>query len=179
MESSSVARRYAQALYDYAAEENALDAVRSDCQAITRLIESSDEFSEFVNNPTIPAGVADNAVTSLFTDESHPATLRFIRFLVSRGRLDQLGGVCDLLEQRICDDAGILKVKITAAHDLSGGQLDSMKEKLSARYGKQIEAEVSKDVDLIGGFKIQVGDTIQDFSIATKLEQFEQQAINA
>ena len=131
---------------------------------------------EYVSIILVEAGEKS---TALITDESHPATLRFIRFLVSRGRLDQLGGVCAVLEQRICEDAGILKVKITSAHELTDAQLDAMKEKLGTRHGQQIEAEVQVDAALIGGFKIQIGDTIQDFSIATKLEQFEQQVINA
>jgi F-type H+-transporting ATPase subunit delta len=70
-------------------------------------------------------------------------------------------------------------VKITAAHELSDQQLTAMKQKLGDRYGKKIEAKVSVDPSLIGGFKIQVGDQIQDYSIATKLDKFEQGVIKA
>ena len=179
METTSVARRYAQALYSYAAEEKALDAVREDCLAIRQLIQSSQEFSDFVGNPTVPADVSDNALVAMFEGKSDAVTLRFLRFLGQRSRLAELDGVCNLLEQRICDDAGILNVTITAAHDLSADQVDGMKKKLGERYSKQIEATVAVDASLIGGFKIQVGDHIQDFSIATKLEQFEQGVIRA
>ncbi len=179
MEISSVAKRYAQALYDFSAEGNATDAVRADCTAIRQLIDSSKDFSAFIENPTIPPETADQTVVALFEKKAHAVSLRFLRFLVTKGRLNELRGICDAFEQHICEDLGILKVKITAAHELSDTQLTVMKEKLSTRYSKQIDAAVKVDPSLIGGFIIQVGDYIQDFSIVTKLDHFEEQVIRA
>ena len=178
MEISSVAKRYAQALCDYAVEGNAKDAVRADCAAIRQLINSSKEFSDYVENPTLPPDVAERAIEALFKEQANAATVVFLRFLISKGRLNQLRAICDQYEQQICTDLGILKVKITAAHDLTDAQLAAMKQKLSARYEKEIDAEVDVDQSLIGGFKIQVGDHIRDFSIVTKLDHFEEHVIN-
>jgi F-type H+-transporting ATPase subunit delta len=82
-------------------------------------------------------------------------------------------------EQQVCEELGILKVQITAAHALTDAQLTAMKQKLHDRYQKQIDADVSVDPSLIGGFKIKVGDLIRDFSIVTQLDQFEKSVINA
>ena len=179
MDIPAVARRYAQALYDLSVEEGVTDGVRSDLASIRRMIGTIPEFAEVLGNPTIPPAVADRMMVSLFGDQAHPATVRFIRFMASKGRLDQLQAVCEAYEQRICEDLGILKVRITAAHELSDAQLSAMKEKLGARHGKTVEAEVSVDASLIGGFRIQAGDRIQDYSLLNKLNQFEQSVINA
>jgi F-type H+-transporting ATPase subunit delta len=179
MKISSVAKRYAQALYDYAVEGDAKDAVRSDCVAIRHLIDSAKGFSDFVEDPTVPQEAASKTVELLFKDKAHAVTLRFLEFLISKGRLNELQSICDAFEQHICEDLGILKVKITAAHELTDDQLTAMKQKLSDRYSKQIDAAVEVDAALIGGFKIQVKDYIQDFSIVTKLDQFKQKVINA
>jgi F-type H+-transporting ATPase subunit delta len=179
MEISSVAKRYAQALYDYAVEGNAKDAVRADCVDIRQLIKSSKEFSAFIEDPTTPPEIAERSVEALFKGRADAVTFRFLRFLISKGRLSELRGICDAYEQHICADLGLLKVKITAAHELTDAQLSSIKQKLNVRYNKEIDADVKVDASLIGGFKIQVGDYIQDFSIVTKLDQFEQKVINA
>ena len=179
MEISSVAKRYAQALYDFAGEGKAKDAVRADCMEIQRLLEQSGDFADFVANPTIPSEVADQAIESLFKGKLNEVTLLFLRFLSSKGRLNQLRGICELYEEHICEDLGILKVQITAAHALSDAQQTAVREKLTAQYEKQIEADLAVDPSLIGGFKIQVGDHIRDFSLLTKLEQFEQRVIDA
>jgi F-type H+-transporting ATPase subunit delta len=175
----AVARRYAQALYDLAVEEGVPDAVRSDLAVIRNMIGTMPEFADLLDNPTIPPALADRMMVSLFSDQAHPATLRFLRFIASRGRLNQLKAVCKAYEQRICEDLGILKVKIKAAHELSEAQLTALKAKLGARYEKVIEAEVTVDASLIGGFRIQAGDHIQDLSLVDKLNQFEQSVINA
>jgi F-type H+-transporting ATPase subunit delta len=179
VEISSVAKRYARSLHAYAVEENAKDAVRADCVAIRQLMDRSQEFSNFVANPTLPPDVADRAVSALFKEKSDAVTLRFLRFLISKSRLTQLRGICDAYEQYSCEEQGVIKVKITAAHELSDTQLAAMTQKLHARYNKTIDAEVKVDPSLIGGFKIQVGDHIRDLSMVSKLDQFEQGVINA
>ena len=179
MEISSVSKRYAGALYDFAVEQDARDAVRTDCTAIVALFEGAPEFSNFVESSTIIPQVAEKTIDALFAGKAHPATLRFLHFLISKGRLDQLRAICEVYEQQVSEELGNLKVTITAAHELSDSQVAKMKEKLQARYNKQIDENVKVDAALIGGFKIQVGDHISDFSIATKLDQFEQSVINA
>jgi F-type H+-transporting ATPase subunit delta len=179
MDIPAVARRYAQAFYDLSVEEGVVDAVRADLAAIRELIANVPEFSGFIDNPTIPPKTVDEAVENLFKDRAHPATLRFIRFLAAKGRLGQLRAVCDVYEQQVCAELGILKVKITAAHELSNAQLEAMKAKLQVQHGRTIVADVEVDASLIGGFKIQEGDRIRDFSLLAKLNQFEQSVIHA
>ena len=179
MEITSVSRRYAGALFDFAGEQDVRDTVRTDCAALRALYDASSEFAAFVRNPTIAPEEAEQMLNTLFKGKAHSTTLKFMQFLVSKKRLDQLRPICSVYEELICEEMDIIKVKITAAHELTDTQLSSMKQKLHDRYRKQIEADVKVDPSLIGGFKIKVGDHIRDFSLATKLDQFEQAVINA
>ncbi len=179
METPSVANRYARTLFAYAVEEDARDAVRADCGAIRQLIGSSPEFAAFIENPTIPADTARQAMATLFEKEADPVTLRFLAFLASRSRLSLLETICSVYEQLVCGELGLLKVAITAAHELSDAQLAAIKEKLHLQYGKTILAEVAVDASLIGGFKIREGDQIRDFSLLAKLDLFEKSVTNA
>ena len=179
MQVTSVAKRYAQALYNLTVEEGATEAVRADLASILELIGNTPELSSFIDNPTIAPDVAEQAVRSLFKEQAHALTLQLLVLLASRSRLNQLRAICTVYEQYICIDQGILKVQITAAHELSDAQQEAIKQKLNAQYNKTIDAEVDVDPALIGGFKILVGDRIRDYSIAAKLEQFEQCVIGA
>lgn len=177
METTSVARRYGGALYDYALEQDARDAIRTDCAAILALIHGSKELAEFVADPTIPPQDEENTLIALFDGKVDPSTMRFLRFLASKRRLDQLPGVCAVFEQRVCEELGIIKVAVTAAHELSESQATAMKDRLAARYKKEIDAEIVVDPALIGGFKVKVGDQIFDHSLATKLKRFEENVL--
>ena len=178
MEITSVARRYGGALYDYAVEHDARDGIRADCTALLDLIRSSKEFADFVADPTIPPQEEEGALIALFDGKVHSGTMRFLRFLAAKRRLEQLPGVCAVYEERVCDELGILKVSVTAAHELSETQQVAMTEKLAARYNKKIDAEIKVDPALKGGFKIKVGDHIRDFSLATKLKRFEESVLD-
>ncbi|MFT5121863.1 MAG: F-type H+-transporting ATPase subunit delta [Candidatus Omnitrophota bacterium] len=179
METSAAAERYARALFDQAQEEHALASIREDMLALTGLIRDNADFAAFVADPTIPEGKRADSLDALFAGKAHPMTLRFLKLLNMKGRFGELAVVGQVFENMVCDQLGILKVKITAAHDLSLEQLDKLKAKLGARHGKEIQAEVETDPSLVGGFKIQVGDHISDHSIATKLDKFKQRVINA
>jgi len=179
MVSSSAAKRYAQALFDLTREEDTLALVREDILSLGGLIRDHADFATYVADPTIPEGQREEAIDQLFAEKAHPTTLRLLKLLNRKGRFAELGAVCQVFEEMICDHLGILKVKITAAHDLSLEQLDNMKTRLGACHGKEIEAAVETDLSLVGGFKVQVGDHIRDYSIATKLENFKQRVINA
>ncbi len=179
MENSTVAKRYALALYDLTVEQGATAAVREDLAAIRALIGNTPDFSGFIDNPTIAPEDEEQTLSTLYKEQAHALTLQFLLFLASKSRLNQLRAICDVYEQYICEDLDILKVRITAAHKLSDVQRNAIKQKLKAQYEKTIDAEVDIDASLIGGFKIQVGDHIRDYSIATKLEQFEQCVIGA
>lgn len=179
MEVTSVSRRYASALFDFAGEQKAIAAVREDCAGIAALFDTSPDFSGFVLNPTVPPDEADSMLLTLFESQAHPATLRFLRFLVSRNRLAELRTVCTVFEEMVCEEQAIIKVSITAAHELTAVQLEAMKARLHQQYQKQIDADVVVDPSLIGGFKIKVGDHIRDFSLLSKLDQFEQSVIRA
>ncbi|QBG48649.1 ATP synthase F1 subunit delta [Verrucomicrobia bacterium S94] len=179
MEVTSVSRRYASALFDFAGEQHAKDEVRADCAGIAALYDASREFSDFALNPTIPPAEAEKTIVALFEATAHPVTLRFLRFLVARNRLAELRAICEVFEEMTCEEQEIIKVSITAAHELTEQQLDAMLAKLREQYQKTIEADVQVDRSLIGGFKIRVGDHIRDFSLLSKLDQFEQSVIRA
>lgn len=179
MQISSIAKRYAQSLYDYAAEEKSGDAVRSDCRAIRELLDQPGEFPDVIANPTLSSAIADQVIMALFADSAHSVTLRFMRFLASKGRLSLLGEICDAYEQFACDSLGIISVHVTAAHAFTDAQLTALKGKLHDQYNKTIQLDVELDPSLMGGFKIQVGDSIRDYSLRSKLDQFEQRVIKA
>ncbi|MDZ8118636.1 ATP synthase F1 subunit delta [Pontiella agarivorans] len=179
MQVTSVSRRYASALFDFAEEQHAKSEVRADCAAMAALFDESPDFSDFVLNPTIPPADAEQMLVNLFDAKAHPVTLQFLRFLVSRNRLAELRAVCEIFEEMTCDEQEIIKVNITAAHELTEQQLNALLVKLREQYQKEIEAEVDVDRSLIGGFKIKVGDHIRDFSLLSKLDQFEQSVIRA
>ena len=106
-------------------------------------------------------------------------TKKFLTFLVEKGRLNQLLGICERFEVICSERNGLLKVGVTMAHEPTDAQKSALIEKLNARFGKTIEAAFAVNKDLVGGFRLKVENEILDYSVATQLETFKKQVLNA
>ena len=176
---NKAAKRYTKALFDFSIEQNKLDVIRSDLTELKCLLGEADEFAAFVADPLISPEQRRSVLEKLLGGRADPRTLNFLYFLDEKGRLDLLDEICSIFDHFYLDHQGILKVEMITASALNSEQISQIKLRLQARFGKEIEAEVELDPNLLGGFKVRVGDTIYDYSIATQLDVLRQQLINA
>ncbi|MEM7395568.1 MAG: ATP synthase F1 subunit delta [Verrucomicrobiota bacterium] len=177
--SSKAARRYARAVFDLAHQSDRLDPVYDDMKSVRALASESPEFAGFINNPLIPVEKRQTVLKALFSKKLETIALQFLYLLNEKGRLGLLDEVCDHLETLVLDLKKRLKIHVVSARPLEKEQLATIKKKMSKRFGREIEADVSDDPALLGGFKIHVGDQVFDSSLAHRLELFKQQLIKA
>lgn len=170
MASTQAAKRYARAAFQLAVQENRADAVCTDLIGIGALLRESPELAKFIANLIIPADKRVQTLQALFTGKVDALTLRFLLFLESKKRLGALSGIVDEISRLYNEQQGVLNVEITAASALDDTQRDAIRSKLAARFGKKIIATSSVDPKLLGGFIVQVGGTIYDYSLETQLQ---------
>jgi len=177
--SYSIAKRYAQALFDLSIKTNESETVSHDLLKIEKLINESDEFATFLHNPVIPLETRQTILDDILKNKVEPLSRRFILFLNVKNRLDLLGDVCQVFEKLYLELNEILRVKITSSTALDDGQVGEISKHLKSRLQKNIEPTVINDPSILGGIKIQDGDTIYDYSLSTQLEQFKKNLIKA
>jgi F-type H+-transporting ATPase subunit delta len=176
---SAVAKRYAVALVSLASEEASLDAVSSDLDHLADLLETSEAFRSFVQHPLIPPEAQTRSLEALFKGKCDRLTLNLLLLLVRRERLAVLPDILDQARELIQAENGVLPVDVVSAEPFLKRQEEELVQKLAARTGKTIELTVDVDESLLGGFRLRMGDVVEDYSIATKLETFKQNIINA
>jgi len=179
METTQVGKRYAKAIFSLAEEQGVVDALAEDVQQLAQLFEASGDFEAFCCNPLIDDAERKQVFSQLFGNSAQPLTLQCLEFLGRKDRLGSLGAVCAGFLSLYREAKGILLAEITFSHPPTDGQVDALKQKLSAQTGKTIEAETKVDASLIGGFRVNIANEISDYSVATQLEQFKQQVLNA
>jgi len=179
MNLNPAARRYADALFSLAKDKGALEAVKSNLQSIATLANDSEDFASFLGNPLLKPETQQGVIDAAFKGSADDQTLNFLHFLCSKERLGLLPDVCASFEESYLEEKGILNAFVVSAEALSEAQTTRMAEKLAAKTGKQIRIHARVDASLIGGFTIQVGDEITDFSVASQLERFKKQTLNA
>ena len=172
-----VASRYATALFQLARERDQLDVAAQDLSALRKLCCESDDFRDFVANPLLKPEKQKEALSTCMHGKINPLTLQFLQQLCDRERLAVLPDICHAFHQMVQEENGVLEVQVVSAQKLEAAQLDRLKEKLARKYGKSIELEETVDPELIGGFTLQVGDEITDYSVATQLAKFRRQVM--
>ena len=175
MRNTVIARRYARALLNLALEQQALTPVRADLRELHGLLRASPELAWLLGRG--PLGVEQRAtqVKKLLEGRLHPLALRFLLFLNARRRLVLIEALLTVFDELCDQQEGVVRVQITAAHELSARQITALQGKLAVRLQRPMKTQVTVDARLIGGFKLQIGDEVQDFSLATQLALLRQQ----
>jgi len=177
--SYSITKRYTQAFFGLSQETKKRDAVYRDLKKINELISKSRDLEDFLSNPTVATQKRKDILTKIFKNKVDDLTYQFINFLEHKKRLNYLKDICSAFEAFYLDAKNILKVRITSSIVLNDHQIQEIQKHLSARLKKDIEPQVDIDSAMLGGIKIQDGNTIYDYSIRTQLEEFRRNLVNA
>jgi F-type H+-transporting ATPase subunit delta len=170
MRQRTAARRYARALFDLAREQDRLEAVSKDLRDLEDLVERSPELAQLLSSPSVPRRQRMFLLQKLFEERLEPLSYRLILLLEAKDRLAILPDVARCFGELAREARGILPAAVVSATPLSAVQRARLKERLEARFGKQIDMTVSADASLIGGFRVQAGDEVLDASLSTQLE---------
>lgn len=176
-DNNTIARPYAQALFDVARKGDALE-VLSESLAVGKQIMADGKVEALLANPSLSdeqrleflQGLFAAAVgeASVFSGKSvHGAN--FLKLLLEYGRIAVLPEIADHFEVLKAEVDNSVDVTITAATAMSGAQKDDMVKALKARFGREINLSTEIDETLIGGAVIRAGDVVIDGSLRSRL----------
>ena len=174
-----IAQRYAKVLFEVASETGKLGQVQLELAALEKLLQGSDTFREFLNQPQITARKRQAILERLLKGQVDPLLYRFILLLNQKGRLAILKSITSAFDDLWLKKEGIVEVKIIAARPLQQDQIQTICNKLKQRLLQEIKPRLEITPSIIGGFKLQIGDRIEDLSIQTQLEKFKASVLNA
>lgn len=168
---SSIAKRYARALFDIAAEENRYEKYHQELSEFVSILEGNKELKDFLFNPIVDQDAKKTVVgTILGKMDLSPVSANFLKLLVDKRRIDILGDI-EACYRKFMDDAlSKVRVQVETAYPLSAEQAGRIEEGLAAMTGKQVEMAVALEPSLLGGIVVRIGDTCYDGSIKTQLK---------
>ena len=170
-----VAKPYARALYDAALEQNALADIVADIDKLRALIEASEEFAQLISSPILPPQFKSETFEQIFADAIDPLTINFLKLVALKQRERYLTAIMDVFSAIVDEAAGRLVAKVTTAVALTPGQEEQLTQYLGVYSGKQVRLDTTIDVQIQGGFIVQLDDTVFDASVASQLQRLRQQ----
>jgi F-type H+-transporting ATPase subunit delta len=168
----SIARRYARALLDVAAEANRTDAVADQLAAFVKAQEQSPELSDVLLNPAYSRSQRAHVVESMIkmTGNIDPVLANTLRMLVERNRLVYLPDISRVYRDLADARAGRVRGHVTSATQMPPDTLESLRKNLQQLTQRDVILESRVDPSLLGGVSAQVGSVMFDGSVRTQLE---------
>ena len=171
MANETLARRYAQAVFDLAAEARRTSEVGVALRTVWDSMQAQDSVVQFFYAPVIDRSEKQKVLLDAFGGKIEEIALHTLLLLVRKHRerlLPELVLQYGLLEREARGEEPLV---ISSARKLPRRELASLVEGLSKKYGKRFEVEERIDPSLLGGVRIRMGDVAIDATVAGRLNE--------
>ena len=166
-----LAGRYANAVFELALDQKAVDAVSTDLAGLRRAVETSPDLARLVRSPVFSAEDHAKALKVILEKMgAHPLTIKFVLLLAQKRRLFVLNQIITAYERLVAKSRGETEAEVTSARHLKDNEIAELKTVLKSKLGKEPRLHSRIDPTLLGGLIIKVGSRMIDTSLRTKLE---------
>jgi F-type H+-transporting ATPase subunit delta len=169
--SDIIAERYAQAYFDVALADKAVEKRR---QALATAVErlGVDQVQAVMANPKVEAA-AKVAVADALLERVDDTARNLVRLLVERGRLNALARILEAFDRLSDARSGRVRAEVVSAVPLSAEQQRRIAAELARKLGGDVQTTVRQDPAVIGGLVIRIGDRVIDGSVRTRLRELQ------
>jgi|SRR5690625_991533 len=179
MHDAVVANRYADALFELGIEKNILDQYVEELNTVKDVFSDNEQLDTFLKHPSIKNETKKQLLEEAFTG-LHVDILNTLKLLVERSRTEMVLAIIDHFIQLVNDRKGIAEAKVFSVRELSKLEQTELQATFAKRFNKSnIHLVNIVDPNLLGGMKVQVGNTIFDGTVKNKLRRIERKIVAA
>ena len=166
-------KRYAQAIFQLAVQQDQVDQWAGDLDFISQVLQD-EEFISFLEHAKVPLAAKNRSIEAVFPD-TNPLVKNLVALLISRGSAKLIRDV-HLGYSRLVDEyRGRQRVEVTSAVTLDAAEVERISRFVSELIQKEVVVSTEVDETILGGVIIQVGDQLLDGSVRSRLEGLRRQ----
>jgi F-type H+-transporting ATPase subunit delta len=171
---SKISSPYAEALLDFAKKANSFDELNQDINVIYQFVSNSKDLERFLANPVVTKESKKTVLKDILGEQVSATTLKFLMLLVDKDRIEYLRYVATSYTALAAKESSSEIAEVTSVTHLSVDQQEKLKAKLKQLRGtSNIELVLKVDPRLLGGFVVQIGSSVMDFSLAGALKKMQ------
>lgn len=172
-ELATLARPYAEAAFQLAAEQGLLPQWSDTLAAMANAVKHPDVAS-LISNPKLSAAQLTDTFASLVPSVASDSLAKnFVATLVSHERLILLPAIAVQFDKLRAEQEGFADAAVTSAFALADSELSKLVATLERRFKRKIKPHVRIDKELIGGVVVRVGDEVIDSSVRGQLAKMQ------
>lgn len=170
MPHAGAGRRYAEAAFELATRDKAVDGWQRDL-AFAAELARDERVARAADSPAVPVAERRKVVRKLLSSRVSPLALNLALLLAERGRFAVLPDVSAEYDALVRKSRGIVAATVTTPEPLSERELAAVKKRVEQLAGAHVELSAATDPTLLGGLRVRIGDLQIDASVSGRLER--------
>ena len=176
MRSVTIARNYAEALFDLGEGSGQTARYAELIDAVAGAIETTPQVQAVLMSPRVPKSEKSRVLAAALKDAPREFVL-FLQAVVKRGRQQLLREIATECLAMLDLKLNRVRAGVTLARPADEKLQKSVQEELSRRLGKEVIASFSVDAEILGGAVVRVGERIHDGSVRRRLTKLRRQLL--
>jgi len=177
MRAATVARNYAEALFELGERGGHADRYAELIDAVAGAVETTPEVQAVLMSPRVPKGEKIRLLAAALKDAPREFVL-FIQALVKRGRQRLLREIATEYQALLDTKHNRVRAGVTLAQPADSALQGDIQAALSRQLGKEVLATFHVDPDILGGTVVRVGERIHDGSVRRRMTKLRRQLIS-
>ena len=170
MRDETVARNYAETLFELARRNESIQEYGDALGMVAGLLEDDSRFRTFVETPRIDDENKKDVIRKVFRDKAPKQVINFVLITIDKRRQTLLREISAEYLLLLDDHMGREHVEVTVARPLDDTTANVVSEQLSKMLGRQAIPHIRVKPEILGGLIIRTGDMIYDGSVRRRLE---------
>lgn len=173
----TVARNYAEALFDLGERSGRTELYGELIDAVAGVVETTPAVNDLLMSPRVPKIEKSRLLAAGLTAAPNEFVL-FLQAVVRRGRGQLLRDMASAYAALLDVKFNRLRAGVTLARTPDEGLRRSIEAGLSKALGKQVIASFSADPHLLGGAIVRVGERVYDGSVRRRLTRLRRHLVS-
>lgn len=164
-----IAANYGQALYDLACEEGLEEQLLQELETLEKVFSGEPEFIRLLASPNLSKDERCGIADKIALDRVHPYVCNTLKLMIEKGVVGSFCDCCKKYRMLYDDGHGIVAVTAVSAVELTGEQLNRLKDKLCSATGKTVRIQNRIDPSCMGGLRLDYDGKQLDGTVRTRL----------
>jgi F-type H+-transporting ATPase subunit delta len=165
----TAARRYAEAAFEVASADGALNRWQADLAVLGETLAIA-ELRAVLEHPAIPYAQKERVLRRAVTDVA-TGPMNLVLLMIRRGRPGAVPAMRSHFDELVRRQRGIARAEVRTALPLGDQDRADLERTLERLAGRQVEFTETVDPGLIGGISVRIGDRLYDASVRGRLER--------
>lgn len=179
MKDSTVAARYARALFIVTEKRGETPRALEDLKSLWEVVKPGTKVGGFLATPRVLMSDKRRVLRERLAGPCLHSVILFLDLLLRKKRLGELGTIVTEFEALVERAQGVRRAQAVSAVPMTEDERARLHRELERVTGAKIKLTTEVDASLLGGALVRIGDRVVDRSVRTLLDAIHQQLAEA